>query len=132
MRRKIRSAAVIGSGVMGGGIAALLASTGVKTLLLDIVPPDLSDEKKSDPEARNKIVKSGLNTVLTSSPALLMHPEDAGRITIGNLEDDFEKIAACDWIIEVVVENLKIKQQLLGRIEKGLFRYHRLLQYQMS
>ncbi len=117
MRRKIRSAAVIGSGVMGGGIAALLASTGIKTLLLDVVPQDLSDQQKNDPIARNKIVKAGLDAVVMSSPSLLMQAKDIDRITIGNLTDDFDKIAACDWIVEVVVENLEIKQDLFKRIE---------------
>ena len=117
MPRKIRSAAVIGSGIMGGGIAALLAATGTKTLLLDIVPPDLKEEEKNDPAARNRIVKAGLDAALATQPALFMSPKDAGRISIGNLTDDFEKIADCDWIVEVVVENLKIKQDLFERIE---------------
>ena len=117
MTRKIRRAAVIGSGVMGGGIAALLASAGVRTILLDILPRDLKDEEKNDPIARNRIVKAGLDTILAASPALIMHPKDADLITIGNLEDDFSEITDCDWIIEVVVENLKIKQDLLKRIE---------------
>ncbi len=117
MSRKIRKAAVIGSGVMGGGIAALLASAGVKTLLLDIVPFDLKDSEKNDPAARNRIVKAGLDTVLKSRPALLMQKMDANLISIGNMEDDFDKLADCDWIVEVVVENLKIKQQLFKRIE---------------
>ena len=117
MIRKICRAAVIGSGVMGGGIAALLAGAGIKTLLLDIVPFDLKDEEKDDPVARNRIVKTGLDTVLMSSPSLLMQKKDVDRITIGNLEDDFDKISECDWIVEVVVENLKIKQDLFKRIE---------------
>jgi 3-hydroxyacyl-CoA dehydrogenase len=117
MIRKIKQAAVIGSGIMGGGIAALLAGAGIKTLLLDIVPFDLKDEEKDDPAARNRIVKAGLDTVLMSSPSLLMQKKDVDRITIGNLEDDFDKIADCDWIVEVVVENLKIKQDLFKRIE---------------
>lgn len=118
MSRKIRTAAVIGSGVMGGGIAAILASAGVKTLLLDIVPFNLTDEQKKDPKAKNKIVKGGFDTLLMASPALLMQKKDADLISIGNLEDDFEKIASCDWIVEVVVENLKVKQDLFKRIEK--------------
>jgi len=117
MIRKIKKAAVIGSGVMGGGIAALLASAGVKTLLLDIVPFDLKAAEKEDPSARNRIVKAGFDTLVNSSPALLMQPEDVERITIGNLEDDFDQLKMCDWIIEVVVENLKIKQALFQRIE---------------
>jgi len=117
MKRKIRTAAVIGSGVMGGGIAALLAAAGVRTLLLDIVPFDLKESEKSDPAARNRIVKAGLDAVLGSHPALLMQRKDVDRITIGNLEDDFDKIAEVDWIIEVVVENLQIKKDLFKRIE---------------
>ncbi len=117
MPRKIRSAAVIGSGVMGGGIAALLAGAGIKTLLLDMVPMDLKKTGKNDPLARNRIVKAGLDAALMNQPPLFMSPNDAELITIGNLEDDFEKMANCDWIVEVVVENLKIKQDLLKRIE---------------
>jgi 3-hydroxyacyl-CoA dehydrogenase len=117
MIRKIRQAAVIGSGVMGGGIAALLASAGIRTLLLDIVPLDLKDEEKGDPKARNRIVKAGLDAMLAAQPALLMSPGDADRISIGNLEDDFDQLARCDWIIEVVVENVKIKRALFQRID---------------
>jgi 3-hydroxyacyl-CoA dehydrogenase len=115
--RKLNQAAVIGSGVMGGGIAALLASAGIKTLLLDILPLDLKEEEKSDPRARNKIVKASMDGLLAAKPASLMHPRDKERIVIGNLVDDFEKLKTCDWIIEVVVENLKVKQALLTRIE---------------
>ena len=117
MPRKIRSAAVIGSGIMGGGIAALLAGAGVKTLLLDILPPDLKKEEKKDPIARNRIVQAGLDTALATQPALFMSPKDASRISIGNLTDDFEKIADSDWIVEVVIENLKVKQDLFKRIQ---------------
>jgi 3-hydroxyacyl-CoA dehydrogenase len=117
MSRKIRTAAVIGSGVMGGGIAALLAGAGVKTLLLDIVPFDLKDSENNNPAARNRIVKAGIDTVLMSRPALLMQQKDADLISIGNMEDDFHKLSDCDWIVEVVIENLKIKQELFKRIE---------------
>ena len=117
MIRKIRQIAVIGSGIMGGGIAALMASAGIKILLLDIVPFDLKDEEKDDPVARNRIVKAGLDTVLMYSPSLLMQKKDVDRMALGNLEDDFEKLADCDWIVEVVVENLQIKKDLFKRIE---------------
>jgi 3-hydroxyacyl-CoA dehydrogenase len=120
MKRKIRTAAVIGSGVMGGGIAALLAAVGVKTLLLDIVPFDLKADEKNDPVARNRIVKAGLDAVLASSPSLLMQKKDVDRITIGNLEDNLDKLADVDWIIEVVVEDLQIKKDLFKRIEQIL------------
>ncbi len=118
MRRRIRKAAVIGSGIMGGGIAALLASAGIEVMLLDIVPFDLKDEEKNDPKARNRIVQAGLDAALKARPPLFMDKKtDPNMLTIGNLEDDFEKLAACDWIVEVVVENLKIKQQLFKRID---------------
>jgi 3-hydroxyacyl-CoA dehydrogenase len=117
MTRKIRHAAVFGSGVMGGGIAALMASAGIKTTLLDIAPFDLSDDEKKDPKARNRIVQAGIDAVRGSSPALMMHPKDLDRVSIGNLEDDFDQLALCDWIIEVVVENVKIKQELFQKID---------------
>jgi len=117
MVRKISQAAVIGSGIMGGGIAALLAGAGVKVLLLDIVPFDLTDEEKNDPAARNRIVKAGMDGALVAQPPLFYNKKDAGLIAIGNLTDDFDKLADCDWICEVVVENLKIKQDLFKRIE---------------
>lgn len=118
MVRKIRKAAVIGSGIMGGGIAALLAGAGVNVLLLDIVPFDLKDEEKNDAAARNRIVKAGMDAALASSPSLFFNKKDAAQIAIGNLDDDIEKLAECDWIIEVVVENLKIKRNLFEKIAK--------------
>ena len=118
MIRKVRKAAVIGSGIMGGGITALLAGAGVKVLLLDIVPFDLKDEEKKDPAARNRIVKAGLDAALASSPSLFFNKKDAAQIAIGNLEDDMDKLSECDWIIEVVVENLGIKRDLFKKIEK--------------
>ena len=118
MQRRIRKVAVIGSGIMGGGIAAILAGAGVEVLLLDIVPFDLTDDEKKDPKARNRMVSTGFNAALKSKPPLFYDKKnDAPMISIGNLEDDFDKLAECDWIIEVVVENLKIKQQLFKRIE---------------
>jgi len=117
MVKRIKKAAVIGSGIMGGGIAALLAGAGVEVLLLDIVPFDLKDEEKNDPKARNRIVEAGMKGALKAKPPLFYSKDDAGRISTGNLEDDFDKLAQCDWIIEVVVENLKIKQQLFKRID---------------
>ncbi|MDZ7667053.1 MAG: 3-hydroxyacyl-CoA dehydrogenase NAD-binding domain-containing protein [Desulfotignum sp.] len=118
MARKIRQAAVIGSGIMGGGIAALLAGAGIKVLLLDIVPFDLKDEEKTDPAARNRIVKAGLDAALASSPSLFFNKKDAGLIAIGNLEDDIDKLADCDWIVEVVVERLDIKRNLFEKVAK--------------
>jgi 3-hydroxyacyl-CoA dehydrogenase len=102
---------------MGGGIAALLASAGIKTLMLDIVPPNLTDAEKKDPAARNRIAKAGYDTLRMSQPALLMQKKDIDLITIGNLEDHFDQLAGCDWIVEVVVENLKVKQALFKRVD---------------
>ncbi|MDT8271717.1 MAG: 3-hydroxyacyl-CoA dehydrogenase/enoyl-CoA hydratase family protein [Desulfomonilia bacterium] len=118
MVQRIKKAAVIGSGIMGGGIAALLAGTGVDVLLLDIVPFDLKGEEKKDPKARNRIVTAGLEGALKAKPPLFYSKDDAARISTGNLEDDFDKLKDCDWIIEVVVENLKIKNQLFKKIDK--------------
>lgn len=118
MQRRITKVAVIGSGIMGGGIAALLSSAGINTMLLDIVPFDLKEEEKKDPKARNRIVEAGLQAALKSKPPLFMDKKaDPKKLSTGNLEDDFDKLADCDWIIEVVVENLKIKQELFKRIE---------------
>ncbi|MDA8404807.1 MAG: 3-hydroxyacyl-CoA dehydrogenase NAD-binding domain-containing protein, partial [Desulfobacteraceae bacterium] len=113
MQRRIRKVAVIGSGIMGGGIAALLAGAGVEVLLLDIVPFNLTDDEKKDPKARNRMVQAGYDAALKSKPPLFYDKKgDAPMISIGNLEDDFNKLADCDWIVEVVVENLKIKKEL--------------------
>lgn len=119
MVRRIQKVAVIGSGIMGGGIAALCASAGIPTLLLDIVPFDLKDDEKKDPKARNRIVNAGFEGLMKAKPALFMDKEkDSKLVSVGNLEDDFKKLADCDWIVEVVVENLKIKQELFAKIEK--------------
>jgi len=119
MTRRIEKVAVIGSGIMGGGIAALCASAGVKTLLLDIVPFDLTDEEKNNKAARNRIVQAGLDAQVKAKPAAFMDKKhDLSLIETGNLTDDFDKLKDCDLIFEVVVENLKIKQDLFSRLEK--------------
>lgn len=119
MTRRIEKVAVIGSGIMGGGIAALCAGAGVETLLLDIVPFDLKEEEKNDPKARNRIVDAGLQNAIKSKPPLFMDKKnDVALIKTGNLQDDFDKLKECDLIVEVVVENLKIKQELFSRVEK--------------
>ncbi len=119
MTRRIEKAAVIGSGIMGGGIAALCASAGVKTLLLDIAPFNLTDEEKKDRAAKNRIVDAGMQAQIKAKPAAFMDKKhDLALIETGNLTDDFDKLADCDIIFEVVVEDLKIKQDLFARIEK--------------
>ncbi len=116
--RRIEKAAVIGSGIMGGGIAALLASAGIPTVLLDIVPFDLKEEEKKDPKARSRIVEAGLDAAVKAKPPLFMDKKkDVELITTGNLEDDLDKVKDCDWIVEVVVEKLEIKQQLFKKLD---------------
>lgn len=117
--RAIRKVAVLGSGVMGSGIALHLANIGLEVLLLDIVPFDLTDEQKKDPKMRNKLVNDMLAAALKSKPAQAYSTESAKRVSTGNFDDDMPKIKDCDWIIEVVVERLDIKQQVFEKIEKN-------------
>lgn len=122
MSRTIRKAAVLGSGIMGGGIAALLAGVGIPSYLLDIVPAKLTEEESQknftleDPIVRNRIVNHNKEAILKSKPALLFSKDDARLITPGNLEDNLEWLQEVDWIVEVVVENLEIKSQLYKKI----------------
>ncbi len=116
--RRIKKAAVLGSGVMGTGIACHFANIGLEVLMLDIVPPNLTDEQKKDPKSRNSIADSNLKQAIKSKPAPLYDKDFSKRITTGNFDDDLPKIADCDWIIEVVVERLDIKQQLFDKVEK--------------
>jgi 3-hydroxyacyl-CoA dehydrogenase len=124
MHREIRKVGVLGAGVMGSGIAAHLANAGVPSLLLDIVPPKPSpeDEKAGltlkDRRFRNKFALAGIETIKTSRPALIYTKRFLPLISVGNFEDDWGKLAECDWIIEVVVERLDIKQQVFERLEK--------------
>jgi len=119
----IQRAAVIGSGTMGGGIAALLAGVGVPTLILDIVPDKLTPAEEAagltlkDRAVRNRIVDAGWKVVGRQRPPSILSQDSTRLVTLGNLEDDFEKLAEVDWIIEVIVENLKIKRSLYERIE---------------
>lgn len=117
MSYSINKVAVIGAGTMGGGIAAHLANIGIPVVLLDIVPPDLSEAEKNDPKARNRIVQSLFDRMKKAKPANLARKDRADLITLGNLEDDFDQIADCDWIVEVIIEKLAPKQQLMERIE---------------
>ena len=110
----IKKAAVIGSGTMGGGIAALLAGVGIETLLLDIPPPDSSPA--DGPVRRNAIVAGNLKALSRMRPPPLFSPDDLANISIGNIEDDLDKVGDADWVIEVVVENLKIKRGLMKRL----------------
>ena len=118
MSRRIRKAAVLGSGVMGSGIACHLANIGLEVLMLDILPPQLSEKEKAHPAARNRIAAEALQKALKSRPAPLYDKSFASRITTGNFEDDFPKIADCDWVIEVVVERLDIKKQVFEKVDQ--------------
>ncbi|HZD10275.1 MAG TPA: 3-hydroxyacyl-CoA dehydrogenase NAD-binding domain-containing protein [Candidatus Binatia bacterium] len=118
MTYEIHKVAVVGAGTMGGGIAAHLANVGIPVLLLDIVPPDLKPEEASDPEARNRIVRSGYDRMARAKPANLASDSRARYIAVGNIEDDLHRLADCDWIIEVIVEQLEPKRALMARIEK--------------
>ncbi|MFN8296304.1 MAG: 3-hydroxyacyl-CoA dehydrogenase/enoyl-CoA hydratase family protein [Chitinophagales bacterium] len=117
-KRSIRKVAVLGSGVMGSGIALHFANIGVEVLLLDIVPFDLKEEEKANPKMRNRIVNDAFAFALKSKPAQAYNPESAKRVTLGNFDDDMSKIKDADWVIEVVVERLDIKQQVFEKVEK--------------
>jgi len=108
MKYQIHKAVVIGSGTMGAAIAAHLANAGVPVTLLDIPGTDGS---------KNKIVNEGWDRCLKARPANLMSAELKTFVTLGNLEDDFGAVAEADWICEAIVENLKIKQELMARID---------------
>ncbi|MDN5288055.1 MAG: fadN [Mucilaginibacter sp.] len=114
-KRIIKKVAILGSGVMGSRIACHFANIGVQVLLLDIVP---KDAPAGDKKARNKIVNDALDFALKSNPSPIYLKSFAKRITTGNFEDDIAKIADCDWVIEVVVERLDIKQQVFEKVEK--------------
>ncbi|WP_369994117.1 3-hydroxyacyl-CoA dehydrogenase/enoyl-CoA hydratase family protein [Winogradskyella sp.] len=123
-KRRINKIAIIGSGIMGSGIACHFANIGVDVLLLDIVPRELTEKEKAsgltleDKVVRNRLVNDALTTSIKSKPAPLYHPSFKNRITTGNLEDDIAKVADVDWIMEVVVERLDIKQQVFEKLEK--------------
>ncbi len=108
MSGEIRKVAVIGSGVMGAQIAAHVTNAGVPVVLLDIVPKDAAD--------RNMLAKGALEKLQKADPAPFMHPKNAKLITPGNLEDDLNKLAEVDWIIEAVLENPQIKNDLYKKI----------------
>lgn len=124
MKRRIKHVTVLGSGIMGSGIAAHFANIGVEVLLLDIVPFELTEAEqkkglsKEDKVVRNRIATESLGKLVKSSPALLYKKEFADRISVGNFDDDLQKIKNTDWIIEVVVERLDIKKSVYEKIEQ--------------
>lgn len=124
MKRRINKVAVLGSGVMGSRIACHYANVGLEVLLLDIIPRELSDKEKAQgltfdhKQIRNRIVNEALQFAIKSNPSPLYRRSDASKITTGNFDDDMDKISECDWVIEAVIENLKIKHQVFENVEK--------------
>lgn len=118
--RQIKRVGVLGAGVMGATIAAHLANAGLDVLLLDIAPRELTAEEQArgltleSPEVRNRIVRGGLATVAKMKPAAFYLPSYAARVETGNFEDDVARLRECDWVVEVVVENMAIKKKLFA------------------
>lgn len=124
MKRHINKIAVLGSGVMGSRIACHFAGIGVQVLLLDIAPkePNAAEQAKKltldSPVVKNRIVNEALQSVLKSNPSPVFTKDVVKRIQTGNFTDDMPRIADCDWVIEVVVENLDIKRSVFEQVEK--------------
>ncbi|RZK41220.1 MAG: 3-hydroxyacyl-CoA dehydrogenase/enoyl-CoA hydratase family protein [Pedobacter sp.] len=124
MNKKINKVAVLGSGIMGSRIACHFANIGVEVLLLDIAPKELSSEETAKglslthPTVKNRIVNAALQTTLKTNPSPIYSKSFVNKITTGNFDDDMSKIASYDWIIEVVVENLGIKQKVFEQVEQ--------------
>ncbi len=124
MTRRIKKVAIIGSGIMGSGIACHFANIGVEVLLLDIVPTELNDKEKAkgltleNKAVRNRLVNDALATSLKSKPSPIYNQKFASRITTGNIDDDLHLIKDVDWVMEVVVERLDIKKVVFEKIEK--------------
>ncbi|HEX8000548.1 MAG TPA: 3-hydroxyacyl-CoA dehydrogenase/enoyl-CoA hydratase family protein [Pyrinomonadaceae bacterium] len=123
MSYTINRVVVIGSGTMGGGIAAHVANAGIPVYLLDVAPRELTPEeekrglKLEDARVRNRIVNASLERLKKSKPAAFFTPETAELVTAGNLEDNFEWVGEADWIVEAIVEQLEPKRELFARIE---------------
>lgn len=124
MNRQIKRAAVLGSGVMGSGIAAHLANVGIPTLMLDIVPNELTDEEKAkgltleDAVVRNRIAATNKEKLKKQKPSPITSKKSLDLIEVGNFEDDLEKLKDVDWIIEVVVERLDVKQKVFEQVDQ--------------
>jgi 3-hydroxyacyl-CoA dehydrogenase len=126
MSYEIKKAAVLGAGVMGATIAAHLTNAGIECALLDIIPPQLTDDDKKkgltekSPEWRNRFAAGGLAGVLKSKPAGFYTKKNAAMVKTGNFADNMEWLKDVDWVIEVVIENLKIKQDLFANVAKNV------------
>ncbi len=121
--RRIKHVTVIGSGVMGSRIACHFANVGVEVLLLDRAPGELSDKEKKaglsldDTQVKNRFVNESLQQALKSNPSPIYQKKFASRIQTGNLDDDLGQVAKTDWIIEVIIEDLGIKQSLFEKLD---------------
>jgi 3-hydroxyacyl-CoA dehydrogenase len=124
MSYSIKRVVVIGSGTMGGGIAALVANAGIPVHLLDLAPRELTPEeaarglKLDSPQVRNRIVAASLERLKKAKPPPFAAPDAAELVTIGNLEDNFERVGEGDWIVEAIIERLEPKRELMARIER--------------
>lgn len=122
--RRIKKVAVLGSGVMGSRIACHFANVGVEVLLLDISPREMNAAETAKGltlesiQVKNRIVNDSLQFALKSNPSPIYRKSFAQRIVTGNFDDNLKEISTCDWVIEVIVERLDIKQQLFERVEQ--------------
>lgn len=116
MKNKLNKVAVIGAGTMGSSIAALLAAVNLDVWLLDILPNNLTSETEHDKNARNQLALSGIKQMKNPKSHMLFDSSDLNRVHPGNMVDDLDVLSECDWIIEVVLEKLSIKQQVMKQI----------------
>jgi 3-hydroxyacyl-CoA dehydrogenase len=122
---QIRRVAVLGAGTMGAAIAAHAANAGLYVDLLDIAPTELTEEERErglaldHPQVRNRIVRTGFERMTKARPAALASPALAERIRLGNFEDDFDRIAGADWVVEAIIERLEPKREVMARVEKS-------------
>lgn len=117
MTKPIRKVAVIGAGVMGTGIAAHFANSGVETLLLDIVPPGLTEEERASKEHRDRFAARAKAAALESRPSAFHHPTNADLVRIGNTEDDLTLLSDVDLVIEAIIEKMEAKQALFAKLD---------------
>ncbi len=113
----IKTVGIIGAGTMGSGIAAHLVNSGLRVVLLDMLTPNLPAEDENDFGARNHLVSTLFERMVNGRPVQLGRPELASRVKLGNIEDDLGMLAACDWVIEVIIEKLAPKQELMAKLE---------------
>src|SRR5688500_17559307 len=122
MKRSIRKVAVLGSGVMGSAIACHFANIGCQVMLLDIAPTEITEEEKAkgltleSKAVKNRIVQGSFDRSIKSNPGPIYSKKFISRVSLGNFTDDMPQIKDCDWIIEVVVENLEIKKKVYEEV----------------